>query len=396
MWSRTYGGPGDEEPRSLIATPDGGYVIAGFTGSVNSVSGRDFWLVKTDAPGNIQWNKTFGGAGNDMASSVVATSDGGYAIAGSWNYSRTYEFNNYIGGDFWLIKTDGLGNVQWNRTYGGAGSDMASSLVASSDGGYAIAGTWNYSSYYGLGYTGDFWLVKTDALGNMEWNRTYVSGSVESLVATVDGGYAIAGFAPPLGGVLLVKTDALGNMQWSQTYDGGGWWESVSLVSTSDGGYALASFTLVLEPNNTTEAFWLAKTDSSGNIQWSKIYGGGVFDIAYSLVAASDGGYAVGASRSGDFWLIKTDAVGNTLWNRTYGGTGTEVAYSLIVTSDGGYAIAGWTDSFGAGGEDFWLVKTDGTGVVPEFSSWLIPSVLLLATTLIVVKKKTLFHKRSK
>jgi len=146
---------------------------------------------------------------------------------------------------------------------------------------------------------------------------------------------------------------------------------------------------------------WLVRTDAFGNAQWNKTYGGAGNDMAHSLIGTFEGGYAMAGrtssfgAGSSDFWFVKTDTHGNMQWNKTYGGTGEDAAISLIATSDGGYAMVGNTWSFGVDG-DFWLVKTDGAGVVPEFSSWLIPSVLLLATTLIVVKKKTLFHKRSK
>ena len=399
MWSRAYGGAGDDLAFSVIEASDGGYVVVGSTTSWGA-GGRDAWLAKTDANGVMEWSRIYGGTGNDAAYSVVATSDGGYAVAGAWDYSSAWEFNYYTGGDFWLIKTDALGEMEWNRKYGGTGDDYAYSLVTTSDGGYAIAGTWNYSSYYGFSYTGDFWLVKTGASGILEWNRTYVSGSAESLVATSDGGYAIVGQTLPLGGSLLVKTDTLGNMQWNKTY---GVPETVfiasSLVEALDGGYALAGYTIL--PGFTYGSCWLAKTDSLGNMQWNNTYMGVGGDLPCLLSTTSDMGYAIVTSKINigaggvDFSLVKTDASGNMQWNQTYGGTGTEAANSLLATSDGGYVIAGWTDSFGAGGDDFWLVKTDELGVVPEYSSLLIPALVLTATAFIIINKKRLLHKRS-
>jgi hypothetical protein len=408
MWSRTYEGAEIDAAYSLIETSDGGYALA------------DSMFVKTDALGNREWNKTYGG----IACSLVATSDGGYALAGA-NYSTA---TNY---DFWLAKTDMLGNIQWNRTYGGTGEDVAYSLVASTDGGYVLAGdTWSF----GAGGA-DFWLVKTDSLGNMQWNKTYGGTGddcARTLVVTSDGGYAIAGIWncitwAPLSNVgyyeggdfWLVKTDALGNMQWNQTYGGTGGDLAFSLVATSDGGYALAG-TWDYSPDiisfgSGSGDFWLVKTDALGNTQWSQTYGGTGKDLAYSLVTTSDGGYALAGVYnftgpfgfgSADAWLVKTDSLGNMKWNQTYGGTGDDWAYSVIATSDGGYAIAGtwgyvdYTGDTSRGWEtiqegDYYLVKTDENGVVPEYSSWLIPALVLTATAFIIINKKRLLHKRS-
>jgi hypothetical protein len=323
--------------------------MAGYTSSF-SVGDDDFWLVKTDTNGVMEWNKTYGGPGNDFTTSLVLASDGGYAIAGAWNYTKYDERggDQIPHGDFWLVKTDTNGVMEWNRTYGGTEDDAAWSLVTTSDGGYALAGV---TDSFGAGYY-DFWLVKTDALGNMQWNRTYGGASFDvpySLIETSDGGYALVG-----------DTNSFG----SGSFD-----------------------------------FWLVKTDAVGNMQWNQTYGGTEYDFASSLVGASDGGYAIaGQTRSFgagdyDFWLVKTDAVGNMQWNQTYGGTAGDAAFSLVVASDGGYAVAGNTGSFGVS-DNVWLIKTDGFGVIPEFSSWLILSLAVVATGLIAIGKKRLFPTR--
>jgi predicted secreted protein len=267
------------------------------------------------------WSQTYGGAEHDVAYSLVATSDGGYALAG---YTQSFGAG---GTDFWLVKIDAFGNMQWNRTYGGTASEVARSLVVTSDGGYAIAGIWNWTAPFMPGDE-DFWLVKTDSNGVMEWNRTY---------------------------------------------GGPGKDEAYSLVATSDGGYALAGGNL------------LVKTDSFGNMQWNKPCGKGT---AESLVATSDGGYAL----AGGSLLVKTDSLGNVMWNRTYGEGS---ILSLVAAPDGGYALAGDTESFGAGGADFWLVKTNENGFIPEYSSWLIPALVLTSTAIILINKKRLLNKRS-
>jgi len=185
-WDKTYGGVSGDEALSVVQTSDGGYAIAGRTTSFGA-SSSDFWLVKTDPAGNIVWSQIYGGADYERAESVVQTTDGGYAIAGC-----TTSFGAGIW-DYWLVKTDSTGNMQWSETYGGTGHDLASSVVQTTDGGYAIAG---YTTSFGAGGD-DFWLVKTDSTGNMLWNHTYGGeGNDEALsvVQTNDGGYAIAGY----------------------------------------------------------------------------------------------------------------------------------------------------------------------------------------------------------
>jgi len=360
-WSKTFGGIYTDWAWALVQSSDGGYALAGSTNSISAGYWFDFWLVKTDSTGNAQWNKTYGGAGDDSARALVQSSDGGYALAGTTNSFGAG------GEDFWLVKTDASGNAQWNKTYGGTGNDEAYALVQSSDGGYALAGG---TGSFGAG-SFNLWLVKTDASGNAQWNKTY--GGTEwdyanALVQTSDGGYALAGGKDA--DSWLVKTDADGDAQWNQTY-GGMYGEAANaLVQTVDGGYALAGTTNSFGAGGAD--FWLVKTDASGNAQWNKTYGGTNADYAHALVQTTDGGYALAGYKPSfagggyAFWLVKTDASGNAQWNKTYGGTGIDqaIAYALVQSSDGGYALAGWTDSFGVSDYDFWLVKTDASGNV--------------------------------
>jgi len=182
--NKTYGGTPNDWAYSLVRTNDGGYVSAGATIPFGAAP-SDFWLVKINSDLNVEWNQTYGGPWGDMADSVVQTSDGGYALAGStWSASTGF--------DFWLVKTDSAGNMLWNQTYGGGKDDWSHTVVQTSDGGYALAG---YTNSYGAGRR-DFWLVKTDSTGNAVWNQTYGGtddDEAQSVVQTSDGGYALAG-----------------------------------------------------------------------------------------------------------------------------------------------------------------------------------------------------------
>ena len=351
-WNKTYGTKYWEDAYSGVQTSDGGYAIAGTILYQDGYS--KFLLVKTDAYGNQQWNKTYGlpyepygYTEEDWAFSLVQTTDGGYAIAG-------VRLRYGIGpGDFWLVKTDATGNMQWNKTYGGTGDDWAYSVIQTTDGGYAIVG---YTTSFGAGGE-DMWLVKTDAYGNVDWNKTYGGTSDEkaySVIQTVDGGYTLAGRAL---GFCLVKTDALGNTEWNKTYGSG---TASSVIQTNDEGYGLAGYTS--DGYGLTDV-WLVKTDFTGNIEWNKTCGGKYWDLGSDVIQTVDGGYAIagftmsfGAGEY-DFWLVKTDASGNILWNETYGGAQDDYAFFVVQTMDGGLAIAGTTESFGAGRSDFWLIK---------------------------------------
>ena len=370
-WNKTYGGTNDDHASALVQTSDGGYALAGYTNSFGA-GGYDFWLVKTDASGTMQWNITYGGTNEDLALALVQTSGGGYALAGS---TRSFGVSN---ADAWLVKTDEFGNMQWNKTYGGANYEFFDTIVQTGDGGYALAGC--TTSFGAGGY--DFWLVKTDASGTMQWNITYggTNGDIAfALVQTSGGGYALAGYTNSFGAggydFWLVKTDASGNAQWNKTYGGTSDDSATSVVQTADGGYALAGSTSSFGAGGYD--FWLVKTDASGNAQWNKTYGGTSDDMAFAFVQTSDGGYALAGytksfgAGSHDFWLVKTDSAGNAQWNKTYGGTSMDYATALVKTVDGGYALAGYTTSFGVGPNDFWLVKTDASGNVGGFESGL-------------------------
>jgi len=395
MWNQTYGGASSDGASALVETSDGGFALAGGTTSFGA-GNADFWLVKTDGAGNMEWNQTYGGESFDGAFALVETSDGGFALAGETN---SFGAGSY---DFWLVKTDGAGNMVWNQTYGGTEGDYASALVETSDGGFALAGG---TTSFGAGES-DFWLVKTDGAGNMVWNQTY--GGAENnyayaLVQTSDGGFALAGFTDffSAGGVdfWLVKTDGAGNVEWDKIYGGESFDGALALVETSDGGFAVTGETNSFGAGKAD--LLLVKTDGAGNVDWDQTYGGAEDDYASALVETSDGGFALAGftasfgAGSYDFWLVKTDGVGNMVWNQTYGGAEDDYTSALVETSDGGFALAGETNSFGAGNYDLWLVKTDENGIIPEFPSWIILPLFLTATLAVMNYRKKLVKNRT-
>jgi len=156
QWAKTYGGTGDDYAYSIQQTSDGGYIVAGYTGS-SGAGLADFWVLKLKSDGTVDWQKTYGGGGYDSASSIQQTSDGGYIVAG---VTTSFGAGGY---DFWVLKLDGSGNVQWQKTYGGTGNDYANSIQQTTDGGYIVAGV---TTSFGAG--GDFWVLKLDSSGNVQ------------------------------------------------------------------------------------------------------------------------------------------------------------------------------------------------------------------------------------
>jgi hypothetical protein len=357
-WQKTFGGPdqdGSLSGNSVQQTGDGGYIIAGSTWSYGSGK-EDAWLIKTDAKGNKLWDKTFGGPNDDAAHSARQTADGGYIIAVSTNSSGTGSY------DIRLIKTDAKGNKLWEKTFGGPNDDVANSVQQTSDHGYIIAGyTWPHAAG-----KKDAWLIKTDAYGNKVWEKTfsdskdYVANSAQQ---TKDGGYIIAGDSYP--NSWLIKTNSYGNELWNTTLDRSHANYADCVRQTSDGGYVIGGSYF-----GTYSKVWLIRTDANGNKLWDRTFGGLEGSVGTSVQQTSDVGFIVAGSTYSqgaggfDAWLIKTDENGNKLWDRTFGGLNDDEADCVQQTSDGGYIIAGSTYSYGSGGRDIWLIRTDANGNV--------------------------------
>ena len=367
QWIKTYGDTDGEIANSIQQTSDGGYIVAGVTTSFGAGNG-DVWVLKLDGSGNVQWQKTYGGTMYDYAHSIQQTSDGGYIVAGV-----TYSFG--VGGmDVWVFKLDGNGNVQWQKTYGSTWDDRANSIQQTSDSGYIVAG---YTYIYGsVGTYG--WLLKLDGNGNVQWQKTYGSTMgdyANSIQQTTDGGYIVAGNTRFSGGTTSVawvcKIDGSGNVVWEKAYDRGisGGDFAYSIQQTTDGGYIVVGRAWV-----SNLCGWVFKLDGNGNVQWQKTYGdSGTFGYeAYSVQQTSDGGYIVAGRINvpfgNDAWLLKLDGNGNVQWHKTYGSTWDDYAHSIQQTSDGGYIVAGQTVSFGVGLGDAWVLKLDGNGNINNCS----------------------------
>lgn len=363
---RTFGGNYDDKSFSVVQTGDTGYAAVGHTYSYGA--GQDAWLVKTDEHGNELWNNTYAFRINETATYIIETSDGGFVFTGS-----TFSFNQ--GYDLIIIKTDGTGTQIWQEEY----NDHVTSYLTAigqciqelPDGGFIVTGYSGFLEYDDI----DMWTIRTNSEGDDIWNKLsndLYSDWGYSLKLLDDGGFILAGAktfsSTGPSDVWLVKLDADGNEIWNQQYGYTGADQAREVLVNDDGSLAIAgslSFP-------TIKHFWLIKTDDQGNFLWSNIFGGSGNDVCYAAAKTEDGGYILAGytesygNGSKDAWLVKTDENGTEEWNKTFGGSLNDVARSIRQTDDGGFIIAGNTQSFGSGMSDFYLIKTDPEGNVYE------------------------------
>jgi hypothetical protein len=374
-WQRTIGlNDRNETGQSIQITSDGGYIIAAV--AYSSQTGADIYLIKIDSSGQQQWSRIIGGNGDDWVNSVQQTTDSGYILGG-------YTTSSGAGGkDFFLVKTNASGNVQWNATFGGSNDDVAYSVQQTTDGGYILGG---YTSSFGSGFT-DMYLVKTNSSGGLQWEKTIGGANYDwcfSLQQTTDGGYILAGgtgyYLYRIGGVYLVKTDPSGNVIWSRTFRNPAYSEyATSVQQTTDGGYILAGYS---NPYSLNGDIYLIKIDSSGQQQWSRIIGGNGDDTANSVMQTTDGGFLITGSTTSygaggtDVFLVETNSSGFTTATQTFGGPENDWGNDAKQNSDGSCIIVGTTESFSSGPtpQDVYLIKTNAfIDVTP-------PAITLLA-----------------
>ncbi len=330
-WEKLYGGEGDEEGHSVQQTTDGGYILVGDTASHNpGGNDSDVYLVKIDAEGNETWSRTFGGDQEDTGQSVLQASDGGYVVAGT-----TWSFGAGLS-DVYLIKTDPAGDEQWSKTFGGDDRDWCTSVRQTNDGGYVLAGT---TRSFGDGL-GDLYVIKTDTDGNTEWARVFGNNNIgegHSAHETSDGGYLVAGTSGPA--IHVIKTDRNGNQEWTWSWSwqcpvGGCFPDKVEALwveETSDGGAVIVvCISATIDANGLLISSELIKINASGDTAWStSLPCDDCAVFGRSVQETIDGGYIV-AGEGGEFlgddslamrrYLLKTDANGTAQWMQLLGG----------------------------------------------------------------------------
>jgi hypothetical protein len=378
VWSRTYTGSGLREVDSLLQTIDGGFLLAGKTSSGPSQP-TYIELIKIDSLGNLQWNRTYEGAGLPMDDCLVQTDDGNYVVAGEYIFTSQQKVG------FWLAKINANGDIVWTKTYFGEGFGWAESLTQTSDGGYALVGPTHADTHIITGEM-DIWLIKTDSSGNQEWANTVGTGHAHSIVQTTDGGYAFAAYSTSAN-FELIKASSTGTVEWSKTFGNEDKATASSVVQTIDGGFAVGG-AMWLRSNGGGLNLALVKTDASGNEQWTNYYGLG---IVRDLLQTSDGGFALTNNP-----FFKVDSSGNKQWELSLGNQ-TSV-YSVVQTQNGGYAVAGATNANGV--PEAWMAVISSTDqpnptpsdsptpTVPELTPLTIFAVLAVAAIAFALTKK--------
>lgn len=415
LWDKTYGGTNYEELHATLPTHDDGFILAGSTfgeteaGDISGLSQGDwdFWVVKVDKNGDMEWEKRLGGDEEDRLWAVIQTEDNGYLLGGGSrsNISGDKTEANRGDMDYWIVKLDVNGAKQWDKTIGGPGEDrLRGGILEAIDGGYLLAGfsasdQGADKSDNGFGEA-DYWIVKTDAMGNPEWDKTYGGEANEQMFAltkTTDA-YVMGGDSQSNVGLIkdeglvgvtdwwIIKLDIQGNLLEQKTV--GGTMEDVMLdVSpTMDGGFIACGKSLSpsgIGKQDTLRGkddFWIVKIDANLNKEWDVTYGGVESDIAYDIRETANGTYMVaGVSESNisgnrtdelanckDYWIVGFDETGHKLWDRGYGGDDCDALADFDLAADGSILLAGHSSSNAAfdksqdriGLNDFWIIKT--------------------------------------
>lgn len=372
VFQKTFGGTENDRGYAVVATSDGGYFLAGTTASFGNGS-YEMYLVKTDNNGDTLWTKVIGGANTDWIYDVQETDDDAIILTGWTDIGNSNRVP-------FLVKLDSFGSLLWTKTYGRTAMflDYSFAVQQTSDDGFIITGFTDDSNLPGGGIA--IYLVKTNAFGDTLWTKVYNNGNSGDygydVKQTKDGGFIITGFTSSSGAglqdVFLIKTNSVGDISWSKTYGGGSYDRGNRVIQTEDDGYLVMASTESFSTDSTDLA--LIKTDSSGSVIWAKSYGGVGADSGYEqfgqgeIRQTDDGGFVI-LTRStsfgndtNDVYLVKVSNSGTLLWSRIYGGTDNDYGEAIDVAFDGGLIICGWTESFGTGNSDMYLIKTDSYG----------------------------------
>ncbi|MCX6897007.1 MAG: T9SS C-terminal target domain-containing protein [Verrucomicrobia bacterium] len=277
-WQKCFGTNYEEDAKCVRQTSDGGYIIVGYSTAYGNNGSSDYWVIKLNSKGGEQWQKFYGGADVDVPSTVIQTSDGGYILAGSSISRGSDIFGHQWGFDCWIIKIDNKGTMQWQKYFGGTGHENASAVIQTTDGGYIIAANTNSNDGIVAGNHGgnDYWVIKTDSIGSIQWQKCFGgtgSEDLHSVLQTSDGGYLLAGHSYSTDGDVtgnhgggdfwIVKLNESGNMQWQKSLGGtSGDYDCIASL-TSDGGYILTGRSSSQDGdvtgNHGIEDYWIVK-----------------------------------------------------------------------------------------------------------------------------------------
>jgi len=414
VWQKSLGGNDFDWAYSIQQTDDGGFIVAGYSESNDGdVSGNrgsaDYWVVKLNSAGEIEWQRSLGGSGDDVAYSIQQTSDGGFIVAGRSNSNDGDVSGNHGSADYWVVKLNSSGEIVWQTSLGGSSWDFVPSIQQTADGGFIVAGgsTSNDGDVSGNHGGGDYWVVKLNSAGEIEWQRSLGGSSYDaanSIQQTSDGGFVVAGGSYSIDGDVsgnhgsadywVVKLNSAGEIVWQKCLGGSDNDLAFSIQQTADGGFIIAGYSCSndgdVSGNHGSRDYWVVKLNSAGEIEWQKCLGGSGDDEARSIHQTADGGFIVaGYSESNDgdvsgnhpggyyesdstwheypdYWVVKLNSFGEIVWQKSLGGSDYDEAFSIQQITDGGFIIAGVSysndgDVSGHHGStdysDYWIVK---------------------------------------
>lgn len=403
-WQKCLGGTTGEYGQAVCNSPDGGVVIAGYSNStdgdvIGAHPGTEAWVVKLAHDGTIDWQRPCGGSQIEEAYAIRPTADGGYVVVGFSTSADGDVTNNQGGQDVLVLKLSGAGALEWQKSLGGSGNDVAYAALQTAEGDYLIAAKTASSDGDVTGNHGasDSWVVKLDASGSILWQKCLGGSSNDvpyAIEQTDDGSIILTGSTISTDGdvvgahgmddMWVVKLDAEGTLLWQKCLGGSSQDRGYSIALTSDGGCVIGGssssadgdVTGVHAPPNAD--MWIVKLDGAGTIVWQKALGGSLAEEARAVQQLADGGYIVGGFASSadgdiighigsvDMWVLRLDADGNLGWQNSFGASSNnDWCRSLAIAEDGGFVLAGHTQSnngqvignHGSGTNDYWVVK---------------------------------------
>ncbi len=385
----TFGGSKNDLAKAVVKTNDGGYAILGHTqsmdGDINEKNNEsfDYWLLKFDQNNTLQWQKTYGGSGDDRGNDLIQTIDGGFALIG---YSQSNDGDvseNFGANDFWMLKTDSNGAILWQKSFGFLGADIGISIIQTNDSGFLLIGVLDVTASEGQGNSksaakqhagGDYWAIKLNASGEKEWSQYYGGTFTDipyDVIQTEDNGYLIVGSSDSddvditnnkgTYDFWVVKISESGTLLWEKSFGGTQIDEAYGVTPSNDGNYIIVGDTrsnnIDVTLNNGAADLWMIKISPSGELIWEHSFGGSNFDVGRSVYKTTDGGFLIsGSSRStdgdtsnnngqNDAWVIKINSSGHLQWQKSIGGSQIDFAYDAVELNNGNIIVVGESSS---------------------------------------------------
>ena len=399
QWQKTLGGTLNDEARCVQQITDGGFIVAGYTvsddGDIEENYGFfDIWVIRFDSLGVVKWKRNYGGSNHDGAYAIQQTLDGGFVLTGVTESNDDDVIGNHGGKDAWVLKLDSSGGIQWQKCLGGSGWDEAWDIQLTLDGGYILAGRSSSTDGDVTGNHGalDFWVVRLDISGEIEWQKSLGGSDYDfgySIYPTSDGGYIVAGESQSIDGDItgnpgglaawVVKLNFEGKIEWQKAMGGSYIDRANEILQTREGGYIVFGQTDSndgdVSGNHGGSDLWAVKLSDIGIMEWQRALGGSSEDYGTSICQTNDGGFIMtglinsingdvtGNHGGGDLWVVKLSETGVIQWQKALGGTKLEFGYSIRETNDYGFIVAGyaWSNNGDVSGvqgkSDFWIIK---------------------------------------